>query len=165
MRSLALLILGATLLATPHALADVAAPMPESCPGGGIPATDHYGGYCSAWSCTANSDCWSGQACQAAALCVSDQLFEHWRGNTTRAQVAGSCVGGKACPEGSECRTGRFCADPGKLPPPRPQPASTKDGDDEVSKPGRCALVGPAGPGLLTLALIALGLRRRRASA
>jgi hypothetical protein len=180
MRGFASIFLVAALLVAPAALADVAAPPPEDCPAGGVPSTDHYGGYCSAWACTSDADCWSGQLCRPASLCVHDRLFEHPRGNTSRAEVVGLCAARKSCAEGSNCRTGRFCSTPGaKLgaqaatksgvngtPEPGGEvpPAPAPEEADELSRPGRCALVGSPGGGLLALGLALVGIRRRPAA-
>ena len=153
-------LLAATLLLASPAWADVAAPRPAECAPGGAPATDHYGGYCSAWACTADADCWSGQVCRPASLCVHDQLYEHPRGNTSRSQVVGQCPDGGACPEGAECRTASFCFQPAFA------PAAAAESDvpnpvDDPKKKGRCQLAGDAAPGLLGLLLL-VACRRRR---
>jgi Cys-rich repeat protein len=165
------------LLLAPPALADVAAPPPTGCPHGGNPRSDHYGGYCGAWACAADSDCWSGEVCRPASLCVQDSTYEHWRGNTTRSEVVASCTAGKACPEGAECRTGSFCGLPGKAaeptqtPKPKPkteaapEAPSAPDPDekaDPIDKSARCAQVGPSAVGLLALLALAPWVRRRR---
>ena len=185
---LLLLVLLLLVLLAPEAQADVVPPAPEDCPPGSVGSTDHYGPHCRPSICRSDEDCKDGQRCRELALCVFEKTYEHWRGNTHRREVRGSCAQGEACPEESSCETAKRCVPAGDV-PPEPSasspasPASPPPSASSLASPpttpspkgaagpstrcGACVLVGAGGPAghaawAIAIASLALVARRRR---
>jgi MYXO-CTERM domain-containing protein len=136
------------------ALADVVNPPPEDCPSGAIGQSGHIGEWCAPHVC-AERPCADDQTCETTGLCVVEEEVDC--GGMTdpnnpctflKREAFGACEVDADCDQGT-CITDDYCVDEGKV-----------GGGDLCG----CSSTGGASFVVL-LALLPLGLRRRRASA
>lgn len=150
-------------LAVPSiASADAVGPPDPSvvCPRGAEVETNHCGTVCVARRCASDAQCRPGEVCEAGvSACAADEPYCGGWTMDLYERIHGACAGGCAI---GECRTFAACV------PASPRPDAGTAGADAgtgtvVTYGCGCRAHGaPAGPlALVTLALVALGLRRR----